>query len=840
MDGGSVEPAGRQESGPIVETTRGAVAPAQALDAAPDRTDAEAEPTIWGSRRHDNIAAARCEKAETIVLDVLHAERILVRFAFHRSEEFLPHTVEMGEGFFLGRYYADWWAAVQHFSALGKHDRTIDDVRAHLDAHGERWRCTGAALLLQELTSTDGIVAMSVEVALEIVKEMRGRVYALNAAEKARDFMDVASAPRFQVGLRAQMARESMGVLLNESDTTELKIDTFADVMLAAQQSGARLPWGVPALDRLTNGTAAPDLTVIGAGTSDGKSLMALRLASKQAEEGTVTAVISCEDGSLTLISRLLAMYSREVGYKSVPREPGFSASAIEARFREPLGASSVTPERLQAIQDYAAERLGDRLILVALSRSPINIVLSAVRMVATGRTIAVNPFTNQRVRYAAASVVYVDYLQKIGDLVDAKRRRTPQDMAAVAVDELKQTCHEYSVSMVLLSQLTRDGTRDHKEPDLHSCKYAGDIENQAEIMLLMWRTADGSRHLKIAKNKNGATGDRFILPFDPATFSFGCKWLIDTAPPDDAPPPRGRGGGGSGGGGGGGGLHRGGGQRPPVAAQHAPSASASAMADASTASAAAPVQLVSFADVARAEAAKRIIRDAKFLAAKTAASKSLLDGLDMKNTTACLAVMTMLRKSRRYDEFRVLEARMKESLRSAAAPVTDEAPPVVQVAAVAAVEVPIPVFEREVPAVEVVAVPIVEIVVPIEVVAVPVVAQVLEAAAPEALAAESAQLDFDWTIVPPSEAPSVPEVSEPARRVRRPEHRARTRIPLRPSRYVDQSAWRPVPPPVHPPSDSTIYAAPWAIGRPLRSEPVATNWGEVLEPPARATAPPQ
>jgi len=72
-----------------------------------------------------------------------------------------------------------------------------------------------------------------------------------------------------------------------------------------------------------------------------------------------------------------------------------------------------------------------------------------------------------------------------------------------------------------VFSHYSRESYKDNPEPGLNACKYCGDIENESEIMVMMWRTPNGDLMVKLPKAKWSATRDViYAIDVDPTT---GC-----------------------------------------------------------------------------------------------------------------------------------------------------------------------------------------------------------------------------------------------------------------------------------------------------------------------------
>jgi replicative DNA helicase len=134
---------------------------------------------------------------------------------------------------------------------------------------------------------------------------------------------------------------------------------------------------------------------------------------------------------------------------------------------------------------------------------------------------------------------VVIDYLQAVQP--NKTTNNKTQDTAFI-VSELKKCFEDCGVAGWVLSQYARDGYREGAEPNIQACKYAGDIENESEIMCLLWRDDEGRLHAKLPKVKwSQAQGLRYIIDTDES----GCllDWQDDFEQPQEDQEPR-RGGG--------------------------------------------------------------------------------------------------------------------------------------------------------------------------------------------------------------------------------------------------------------------------------------------------------
>lgn len=121
--------------------------------------------------------------------------------------------------------------------------------------------------------------------------------------------------------------------------------------------------------------------------------------------------------------------------------------------------------------------------------------------------------------------VIYVDYLQIINPGRGSSRKNRFEDVSMISMD-LHGLAVSLGVLVVGLSQLSRpDRTARNKAPDLYSLRESGQIEQDADAVLLLYQTEEGNptapRTLRVGKNKKGLSGGYLELDFDGPTQTF-------------------------------------------------------------------------------------------------------------------------------------------------------------------------------------------------------------------------------------------------------------------------------------------------------------------------------
>ena len=208
------------------------------------------------------------------------------------------------------------------------------------------------------------------------------------------------------------------------------------------------------------------DFVVIGADNSTGKTALALQLSTQQAKDLRV-GFYSLETSQHKLIDRMIASES-DVDISVVKR------GSIEGRTAKKIAAA-------------ANNLYGSKLELIRAGGWTVDDIFRD----AVGN------------RY---DVIYIDYLQ----LIRSRDRDRYQAVTNISL-QLHQMAQESGIVTVALSQLHR--MDESKPPTKHDLRESGQIENDADIVLLLYKPSGSSatkvynRVISIAKNKDGECG---------------------------------------------------------------------------------------------------------------------------------------------------------------------------------------------------------------------------------------------------------------------------------------------------------------------------------------------
>ncbi len=244
------------------------------------------------------------------------------------------------------------------------------------------------------------------------------------------------------------------------------------------------LPSGFAEFDRMTGGFQPGSLNIIAARPSMGKTALAINMAQYcGVSRGAPVLIFSLEMGAEQLVQRMLGAEAR-INIHEL-RTGAFAESAW----------------------DDLANAAG------RLSSAPIYIddssMLSTLEFRARCRRF--------QSRYKNVGLVVVDYLQLMSY---ARKIDNKQQEVAEISRALKGVARELNVPIIALSQLSRAvEQRTDKKPQLSDLRDSGAIEQDADIVVLLYRPGyydspgqddeeNPLAYLNIAKHRNGPTGE--------------------------------------------------------------------------------------------------------------------------------------------------------------------------------------------------------------------------------------------------------------------------------------------------------------------------------------------
>lgn len=248
---------------------------------------------------------------------------------------------------------------------------------------------------------------------------------------------------------------------------------------------------GIPAIDDLTAGMVPQEVTVLAAATGGGKSALALNIATRVAKDGWTTLYFSLEMRRQELEFR---MASTEAGVNLIKIRKGLMSDGELSRV-------SVSMAHLTHIPLYIDETL--------------ELTVREIRSRA-----------RRAMKLGLLGLIVVDYFQLV-KRVEKKDSRRDAEFAEIS-RALKMLAREFSVPVLLLSQLSRGEKGKRRRPELSDLKETSALEQDADAVWFLYHDSDdGKVELIVAKARSGPTGtvelvfEKDILRFhDPKTQS--------------------------------------------------------------------------------------------------------------------------------------------------------------------------------------------------------------------------------------------------------------------------------------------------------------------------------
>jgi len=248
---------------------------------------------------------------------------------------------------------------------------------------------------------------------------------------------------------------------------------------IAAGESRAGVPTGIASIDRVTGGWQKSDLIIIAARPSVGKTALATTMAMNAAATGKKIAIFSIE------------MSSEQIGARM-------------------LSASSGVPlQKIRQGVDNGMDLARIAAGVYEVERADINVDDSPAATPGELRSKCRRLLSDRGV-----DLIIVDYLQLMSPDRVSKDGNRVNDVSDISRG-LKMLARELNVAVIALSQLSRSSEyRESGEPRLSDLRDSGAIEQDADVVLMLWKKGDvafddidETVYAKIAKHRNGPTG---------------------------------------------------------------------------------------------------------------------------------------------------------------------------------------------------------------------------------------------------------------------------------------------------------------------------------------------
>lgn len=315
--------------------------------------------------------------------------------------------------------------------------------------------------------------------------KIKGYVNALVAKYKTRRLQQVLSKTVPAAGVIDAQISQLLQELeaMKENDT--VKIHTLNEIVDSVSAGYFKEPdieplyVGLPKLDDITGGLEGGDVIVIGARPAVGKSAFVTQIALHLSKHKKRVAFYNLEMSEKQVYERLVSAVSG-IGLTRIRRARNFLGDEKE-RFA------------------YANDELKQASLFIRSG------------------SVSVSQIRNE-CRHLELDCIIIDYIQLLKS--DTHYQSRASEVGAIS-KAIKALAMELSVPIIALSQLNRlSEARENKEPTMGELREAGDIEQDASIILLMWNIVDDKKALKVEKNRQGSRNS-IVLRFDGNNMKF-------------------------------------------------------------------------------------------------------------------------------------------------------------------------------------------------------------------------------------------------------------------------------------------------------------------------------
>lgn len=275
----------------------------------------------------------------------------------------------------------------------------------------------------------------------------------------------------FDAERMAEMAEEYIGTV-SRVEVGKSHLHTFQSIgsvaakvltSLLSDKPEPTVRLGLTGIDDIIGGVRPGELMIVGARPGMGKTAFAAHIAKAGAAQGVGVAFFSMEMSAPAITLRLAT---------SVAYDSGWNIAYESAR------KGNLSADQAQALL-HCEERLRKLPLYIHEGR---NLTPSGIYMAARRAQSALRD-------HAPLGLIIVDHIQKIKPERDMRGNKVAE-MTEVS-DALQKMAGQLNVPVIALSQLNRavEGRTD-KRPELSDLRESGSIEQDADIVLLLYREA--------------------------------------------------------------------------------------------------------------------------------------------------------------------------------------------------------------------------------------------------------------------------------------------------------------------------------------------------------------
>lgn len=398
----------------------------------------------------------------------------------------------------------------EHMMALAENSRVLDvtTLVTQLNDHNLLERIGGVAYLSQLVQNSSSLASLKeyIEIVQEKAQKRKMIEVAKRIVEQGYDqTIDINEYLDDAERLVTEISRiRSSGEMQKSKDV----VAEFLENLVKIREQGSRitgLQTGFRHLDNITAGLQKGDLVILAARPSVGKTAFALNLALNTArwnkENKAGAAIFSLEMPATHLMARMLAAQS------SVDNKYLRTGYLNDEQYNNLNAAASILSRLNIFIDDSSVVTMTD--------------IFAKCRKLKSEGTL---------------DIIIIDYIQLITGRGKSDNRQ--QEVSEISRG-LKQLAREMEVPVIALSQLSRSvEKRDDKMPQLSDLRESGSIEQDADIVMFLYRedyykdrekqddiepvieSPEKTVIVKISKHRNGALAE-LEMKFNPSISKF-------------------------------------------------------------------------------------------------------------------------------------------------------------------------------------------------------------------------------------------------------------------------------------------------------------------------------
>lgn len=242
---------------------------------------------------------------------------------------------------------------------------------------------------------------------------------------------------------------------------------------------------GFPKLDDLLGGLEGGDMIVIGARPAVGKSAFVTQITSNLAKQGKRIGFYNLE------------MQNKQIYERFIVSESGISLTRLRRATRF-LGEEKEKFDKANEVLEKA-----DNIVITSAGSKSVSEIRAESR-------------------HMDYDIIIIDYLQLLKAETTYRGNRTAE--VGEISRAIKNLAMELNIPIIALSQLNRTSEgKETKEPTMAELREAGNIEQDASVIILMWNLDNDDRSkkgCKIEKQRQGENG-KVVLNFNGGLMRF-------------------------------------------------------------------------------------------------------------------------------------------------------------------------------------------------------------------------------------------------------------------------------------------------------------------------------